>query len=68
MAATFIGIASSKQLLRPCGGQFAGLSASAVTQIAQARLQPSALRPLPILTGQPVAVVDAIIDPTLTKD
>jgi len=67
MAATFIGIPSSKQLLRPCAGQFAGLSTSAVTQIAQARLQPGALRPLPILTGQPVAVVDAIIDPTLTK-
>jgi hypothetical protein len=67
MAATFIGVTFSKRLLRPRPDQFAGLSASAVTQIAQARLQPGALRPLPILTGQPVAVIDTIIDPTLAK-
>jgi hypothetical protein len=57
----------SKQLLRPRAGQFAGLSASAVTQITQAGLQPGALRPLPILTRQPVAVIGTIIDPTLAK-
>jgi len=56
-----------KQLLRPCAGQFAELPASAVTQVAQAGLQPGALRPLPILTRQPVAVVHTIIDPTLAK-